>query len=152
MAEDRIERDTLIDAPVDVVWDVVTRPEHIKRWFSPEVELELEQGRDATFAFPEHGHTIQARVVRVEKPHVFAWRWVHTSATNPTELDSTLVEFTLTEEGGSTRLTVVESGFSGVEWPPERDAAAVRAAHIEGWERHLGQLSELFVKREGIAS
>jgi uncharacterized protein YndB with AHSA1/START domain len=129
-----------------------TRPEHIKRWFSPEVDLVLEEGGAAAFGFPEHDHTIQARVVRVERPHVFAWRWIHTSTTNPTELDSTLVEFTLADEGGSTRLTVVESGFAGVEWPPERDVATVRASHIEGWERHLVQLDELFAAREGLAS
>ena len=37
--KDGIERDVLIDAPLEVVWDVVTRPEHIRRWFSPEVEI-----------------------------------------------------------------------------------------------------------------
>ena len=152
MAEDRIERETLIDAPPEVVWGVITQPEQIKRWFSPEVELDLREGGDAAFGFPEHDHTISAQVVRVEKPRAFAWRWIHAEAPEPGPVNSTLVEFTLSAEGEGTRLTVVESGFTGVEWPPERDAESVRTAHIEGWERHIGDLDALLADREGIAS
>src|SRR5687768_17137518 len=100
MAEDRIERETLIEAPPEVVWGVITKPEQIKRWFSPEVELELAEGGDAAFGFPEHDHTIAARIVRVEEPHVFAWRWIHTEpGADAGPVNSTLVEFTLTPEG-----------------------------------------------------
>ena len=152
MAEDRIERETLIDAPPAVVWGVITKPEQIKRWFSPEVELELQEGGDAAFIFPEHDHRIEARVVQVDEPRAFAWRWIHTEGPEPGAANSTLVEFTLTAEGEGTRLKVVESGFTGVEWPPERDAAEVRAAHIEGWDRHLGDLTALLGETEGVAS
>ena len=44
MVPQRIEREILIEAPVDVVWDVVTQPEHISRWFSDSVELDLRPG------------------------------------------------------------------------------------------------------------
>jgi uncharacterized protein YndB with AHSA1/START domain len=152
MAEDRIERETLIDAPPDVVWGVITKPEQIKRWFSPEAELELHEGGQAAFGFPEHDHTIRAQVVHVDEPRAFAWRWIHAEAPELGATNSTLVEFTLLEEGAGTRLKVVESGFTGVEWPPERDAAEVRAAHIEGWDRHLGQLDAVFGAPEGVAS
>ena len=152
MAEDRIERETLIDAPPDVVWGVITKPEQIKRWFSPEVELDLQEGGEAAFIFPEHDHRIEARVVHVDEPRAFAWRWIHVESPELGSANSTLVEFTLTAEGEGTRLRVVESGFTAVEWPPERDAAEVRAAHIEGWDRHLGDLTALLGETEGVAS
>jgi len=152
MNEDRIERETLIDAPPEVVWGVITEPEKIKRWFSPEVDLVMEEGGGAAFGFPEHDHTIRAEIVRIERPRVFAWRWIHREELELGEANSTLVEFTLEPEGEGTRLTVVESGFNGVEWPPERDAAGVRAAHIEGWDRHLGDLIAVFAARDGVAS
>jgi uncharacterized protein YndB with AHSA1/START domain len=146
--QDGIERDVLIDAPPEVVWDVVTRPEHIKRWFSPEVQLDLREGGDAVFFFPDGCHTINARIVRVDKPRAFAWRWIRTSTNDPTELDSTLVEFTLAEEGDGTRLTVIESGFSTLEQPEGEDVPALYAEHVRGWELHLGQMAGLFADRE----
>jgi uncharacterized protein YndB with AHSA1/START domain len=31
---DRIERDIVIAAPPEVVWEVVTEPEHVTQWFA----------------------------------------------------------------------------------------------------------------------
>ena len=33
MTEDRIERDVLIDAPVERVWALITQAEHLGTWF-----------------------------------------------------------------------------------------------------------------------
>jgi hypothetical protein len=44
MAGDRIERDVLIEAPIDVVWEVISRPEQIVHWFSDEAQLDLRPG------------------------------------------------------------------------------------------------------------
>jgi uncharacterized protein YndB with AHSA1/START domain len=41
LVPDRIEREIVIDAPVDVVWAVVTEPELISGWLSDSVELDL---------------------------------------------------------------------------------------------------------------
>jgi uncharacterized protein YndB with AHSA1/START domain len=150
MPEDGIEREVVIDAPPEVVWDVVTRPEHIKRWFSPEVELDLREGGKGVFFFPDGCHTITASVVRVDKPRAFAWRWLRPSATNPAELTSTLVEFTLAEEDGGTRLVVAETGFRTVELAAD-DAAALYAEHERGWAHHLGLLAGLFADREAVS-
>ncbi len=152
MSTEPIERETVIDAPAEVVWDVVTRPEQIKRWFSDEVELDLREGGRAAFAFPEHDHTIEAVVVEVERPRVFAWRWIHTDGDPLDDSTSTYVRFTLTEEGSErTRLAVLESGFDKVDWPAGRDGAEVRAGHVEGWERHTGQLEDLFGAHDSAA-
>ena len=70
-----IERSILIDAPVDVVWTVVTEPEHISRWFSDAVELDLRPGGRAALTWNDHG-TFQGRVERVEAPRFFSFRWV----------------------------------------------------------------------------
>src|SRR3954469_22432518 len=51
MIPPRIEREILIDAPVDVVWAVVTEPEHISGWFSDSVELDLRPGGEAVLVW-----------------------------------------------------------------------------------------------------
>lgn len=113
---DRIERDILIAAPPEVVWEVITEPEHMAQWFS-DADFELKPGADGTIA------TYEIRIEDVEPPRRFSFRW-----------DALLVEFTLAAEGDGTRLRLVESGFE--------NRAAQRVEHEGGWTKFLGQLRE----------
>jgi uncharacterized protein YndB with AHSA1/START domain len=137
VAQDRIERDILIDAPVDVVWAVVTEPQHISGWFSDSVQLDLRPGGEARLHWDGHG-TFHGRVERVEPPHFFSFRWVVDPDQELVADNSTLVEFTLSADGDSTRLTVVESGF--------RDERHFDD-HRRGWEIELGHLDDYFRTR-----
>jgi uncharacterized protein YndB with AHSA1/START domain len=84
-------------------------------------------------------------VERVEPERLFSYRW-HPYAVD-TKMDyskepTTLVEFTLAEVPGGTRLTLVESGFDRL--PPERHTEAFRmndggwAEQMKNIERHVG--------------
>ena len=55
MVPQRIEREILIEAPVEVVWEVVTQPEHISGWFSDSVELDLTPGGAMLLRWSHHG-------------------------------------------------------------------------------------------------
>jgi uncharacterized protein YndB with AHSA1/START domain len=50
MAETDLVLERTLDAPVDLVWEAYTNPEHMKRWFAPkpyevtEMELDLKPG------------------------------------------------------------------------------------------------------------
>ena len=140
MVPQQIERDIVIDAPVDIVWAVVTQPEHIKGWFSDAVELDLRPGGQALLRWdgrePVHG-----RVERVEPPHLFSFRWVVEPGVEVAEGNSTLVEFRLSEEGGGTRLTVVESGFADLAGPEDENQRRFDD-HTGGWGIELGHLEE----------
>ncbi|MFL5273708.1 MAG: SRPBCC domain-containing protein, partial [Anaeromyxobacteraceae bacterium] len=109
MVPDRIEREILIAAPLELVWAIVTEPEHIVRWFSDSSEVDLRTGGAAVFTWDKNGPAY-ARVEKVEPPHTFAFRWIRTGA-QPRAGNSTLVEFTLRAEGENTMLRVVETGF-----------------------------------------
>ena len=146
MVPERIEREILIEAPVEVVWDVVTRPEHISRWFGDAVELELRPGGKAVLHFDGHG-TIHGRVERVERPRLFSFRWVVDPDEELAEGNSTLVEFRLAAVGGSTRLTVVESGFADLARPDDEQQRHVDG-HTRGWEIELGELHEYVMRRQ----
>jgi uncharacterized protein YndB with AHSA1/START domain len=140
MVPQRIEREVLIDAPVEVVWAVVTEPEHISGWFSDTVELDLRPGGKAALHWDGHG-TVQGRVERVEPPHFFSFRWVVPPGEDLTEDNSTLVEFSLSPEGDSTRLRVVESGFSDLAGPEDENQGHFDS-HRRGWDAELGELEE----------
>jgi uncharacterized protein YndB with AHSA1/START domain len=44
MTAGRIEREILIEAPVDVVWGIVTDPDQIGRWWGDAPELDADPG------------------------------------------------------------------------------------------------------------
>lgn len=141
MIPNAIEREILIDAPVDVVWGIVTEPAQIVRWFSDEAEIELRVGGGGRLRFRNSGDSYQLQVEAVEPPHRFVWRWVQPEGTIARQDNSLLVEFTLRPEGDGTRLRVVESGFDNLDWSDERKAKYA-GDHTRGWQTILGRLRD----------
>jgi uncharacterized protein YndB with AHSA1/START domain len=148
MVPQRIERDIVIEAPVDVVWAVVTEPRHISRWFSDAVELDLRPGGEAVLHWHESDHRVRGRVERVEPPHFFSFRWMLRPGADVAPDNSTLVEFSLAAEGESTRLTVVESGFRDLGGADDEKQGHYDG-HARGWELELGELVDYLAQRAG---
>jgi uncharacterized protein YndB with AHSA1/START domain len=138
---ERIEREVLIEAPIDVVWSVLTEPEHVAGWFSNSAEIDLRPGGEATFDWPEHGGAARAWVERVEPPRTFSFRWVRSVGEEQRKDSSTLVEFTLAAEGDQTRLRVVESGFRELAWSEDKKSQYA-AENTRGWQLELDELVE----------
>ena len=139
---DKIERDVLIAAPLERVWDLITSAEHVGRWFADAgAEIDLRPGGRLSLNWREHG-TVHGRVEVVEPPRRFAFRWLSAVGVqeDPTPANSTLAEFTLVAHGDGTRVEVVESGFDGLEVDPAARAAAF-ASHTSGWAAELGDLA-----------
>jgi len=136
----QIEKEILIEAPIDIVWRVVTEPEHITRWFSSKAELEGRPGGEGRLSF-EQGETYDLQVETFEPPHRFAYRWLHESGAKARPDNSMLVEFTLRDEAGKTRLRVVESGFDQVDWTDEAKSKYAEG-HTAGWKLILGRLRD----------
>lgn len=143
-----IERDVLIEAPADVVWDVLTDPAQIPRWFSDSAEIDLRPGGAGTLGWREHG-SVEIAVERVERPRLFSFRWMSGEGENRWA-NSLLVEFTLTDEAGGTRLRVVESGLDELDWSEER-RREYREDHSSGWATHMGRLRDLFAQEAAAA-
>jgi uncharacterized protein YndB with AHSA1/START domain len=135
----QIEREVLIEAPIEVVWEVITAPDHILQWFSEEAEIELRVGGSGRLAF-KSGDSYQLQVEAIEPPRRFAFRWVQPQGTVVRADSSMLVEFTLHPDGDGTRLRVVESGFDTVDWSDE-STAKYADDHSRGWQELLGRLS-----------
>ncbi|GAB3715557.1 SRPBCC domain-containing protein [Mariniluteicoccus flavus] len=132
MTTDRIERETLIAAPLDRVWAMVAQPGW---WVADEGTLTqqlAEEGQSMVAKNSTYGE-FPVRVEKVDPPSYLAYRWA--SAFPGAELrddNSTLVEFLLSIEGDATRLRVVESGFGSLTGPEDhRDKAMDQNA--DGW-------------------
>src|SRR6266545_920463 len=62
---DRIEREIVVAAPADRLWEVLTRPEHIGRWFEGmAVQVDLRPGGAMVLSSQEFGkfHAVAAQV------------------------------------------------------------------------------------------
>ena len=141
---DTIEREITIAAPVERVWELITRPEHVGTWFGDAgAEIDLRPGGEMTLRWEEYG-TVHARIERLEPMTLFSYRWApfqDPGGDEPVAGNSTLIEFTLSETGEGTRLRVVESGFSALDTTPERQEA-LRRGNADGWGVELGHLEE----------
>jgi uncharacterized protein YndB with AHSA1/START domain len=140
-----IERDILIEAPVDVVWRTITEPAQMSQWFASRVDLVVEPGAHGYMEFGDQGGPVV--VETVDPPTRFSFRWNHPRGEEPVVGNSQLVEFTLTQEAAErTRLRVTETGHESRPWP---DAEKQRYAneHQEGWGDFLDRLDTLIAKR-----
>src|SRR6266536_1840903 len=118
MAADRIEREIDIDVPIDVVWTVITEPEHIMGWFTDSAQLDVRPGGEGRFGWDAKATTremvVNLRVERLEPPHFFSFLWDYPDGAEPDETNATLVEFSLEARGDATRLRLVESGLEKI--------------------------------------
>jgi uncharacterized protein YndB with AHSA1/START domain len=137
---DQIEKEILIEAPIDVVWRVVTEPDQITQWFIDEAELDPRLGGRGRFS-PRGGRPFYFEIEAFEPPRRFAYRWVQAEGLALRPDNSMLVEFTLQPEAGSTRLRVVESGFDRVDWSDGQKTRYFEE-HSSGWGRFLPRLRD----------
>lgn len=142
---ERIEREIHIEAPLEVVWSVITEPRHVAGWFSDLAEIDLRPGGELTLTWPADG-VARGRVVSVEPPTYFSFRWMRWAGGEFSEHNSTLVEFSLVAADGGTRLRVVESGFPDIDGDDDHKARYA-GENREGWPL---ELDELRVYAEGL--
>jgi uncharacterized protein YndB with AHSA1/START domain len=133
-----IGRKLELKADRDRVWRALTDPADLKAWWGDLVDIEIREGSEGWFFFPEYGrHAVQ--IVAVEPPRYLAWRWTSDEPEIPLA-DATqplLVEWVLQErEGGGTDLHLMESGFTG----PKK-----YADNSEGWTDEVLPLLEKLV-------
>ena len=81
-------------------------------------------------------------VIEISPEHTFSWEWHPGTAKAGEDVagePNTLVTFRLTEAGGATIVTVIETGFDLLS--AERGAFAFQQ-NDKGWSHQLGQLEK----------
>lgn len=141
MAEDRIEREVVIAAPRERVWEIITQAEHVGKWFGDSAEVDLRPGGTMVLRWEKYG-TVYAMIEKIDAPGYFSYRWTPGKLDEKPSIEkSTLVEFTLTPQGGQTRLRVVESGFSRLPMN-ESERAEQFKDNTEGWSSKLRNVQQ----------
>ena len=138
-----IEREIHIDASPDVVYEVVSSPEHIREWWSADSEFDAVPGGTGEFVWGDEtsprAHVVPFTVVEAEPSRRFSFRWFPPVGDNPAPDKSLLVTFELAPAGEGTVLRLTETGFREMGW----EAAVLEAQyqeHVDGWTFHLGNL------------
>ncbi|WP_042394643.1 SRPBCC domain-containing protein [Streptacidiphilus carbonis] len=137
-----IERELRIDATPEVVYEVVSSPEHLREWWPDDADLDPVPGGTGSITFGDPA-TADAEialltVLEADPPRRFAFRWAHSEGP-ATEANSFLVTFDLAPSGGGTLVRFKETGFRERGW----EAAVLEEAyldHVRGWNVFLPRL------------
>jgi uncharacterized protein YndB with AHSA1/START domain len=142
-ANDRIEHEVLVNAPMARTWKLLTMPEHVAKWYAfGGAEIDLQAGGRLVFRWTEHGE-FHGRVEHVTAPIGFSFRFAgHSPGEVPRPGNATLVAITLEPLGDHTRVLLVESGFLTLDNPMEGEFAK-SALSLQGWRDGLAQLCSL---------
>ncbi len=94
-----IEKEIVLPATREDVWEALTAPERLEDWFANEAQVDLRPGGDVVFRWA-NGEQRHATVTEVDPERRLVFEW---------DGDEGAVEFTLADDGEGTLLTVVES-------------------------------------------
>ena len=144
---DDVRREVEIAAPVERVWELVTRPEHVRVWWAFDgATIDLRPGGSIVHHWTEHG-TYRGVIEKVEPPYRLTYRYATAPDCEPEPGRQThvAIELWATAEGGTT-VRVTESGFTALAMTDEEKAAHVRAVE-DGWGGGLTTLADLAGKQ-----
>ncbi|MEU4312804.1 SRPBCC family protein [Nocardia sp. NPDC024068] len=134
-----IEREIHVDASPEVVFEVVSRPEHISEWWSDNATVEPVPGAVGELVWGDREDVSPIKVITSEPPRVFAFRWCYPGEAVDDATASLLVTFELIPTGTGTRIRLTETGFREMGWEAAKLAEHYRA-HSEGWDFYIPRL------------
>ncbi len=140
---DRIEKQTILRAPLERVWTAVSDSGQFGAWFKARFHAPFAPGRTLIAEFTEPGYIGRTFALKVEalepgKRLAFRWRPHEFDSAGQDFSDSTLVEFLLEPHAEGTLLRIIESGFDRL--PPEEREAQLRA-NDGGWSEQIGRIT-----------
>jgi uncharacterized protein YndB with AHSA1/START domain len=142
-----IEREIYVNASPEVVFEVVSRPEHLREWWPDDAALDdPAAGGTGELTFDRHGEgesalVVPMTVVESVPPRLFSFRWAYEPGQAPAASNSFLVTLELVPSGAGTTLRLTETGFREQGW----EAAVLEATyldHAHGWDHFLPRLPE----------
>jgi uncharacterized protein YndB with AHSA1/START domain len=118
-----VERETLIEASPEEVWEALTEEDRLEEWLAPEVDLDPVEGGE--IAVRDGDGERAGTVETIEERERFAFTW-----SRPGEGES-FVEFTIEGLPGGTRVTVIETSIGPT------------AMAFAGWGARLARLRHI---------
>ena len=138
-----IEREIHIEASPEVVFEVVSSPDHLKQWWPDDARYSPAPGSAGEIVFGDSdagGAVVAFTVVNAAPPRTFSFRWTHPADEAAAAGNSLLVTFDLTPSRGGTLLKMTETGFREMGW----EVAVLEQQyqeHVTGWDFYLPRLA-----------
>ncbi|OHV65580.1 SRPBCC domain-containing protein [Pseudofrankia sp. BMG5.36] len=125
-----VVKEIVIDAPVALVYDLLTSPLMLVRWLADDADIDPRSGGVVRWRHA-NGDVCSGQVVELIPPRrvVFTYGWERVDVQVPP--GSTTVEIDLVATPAGTRLRLVHHGLAG----PMADA------HAGGWAHYLSRLA-----------
>jgi uncharacterized protein YndB with AHSA1/START domain len=133
-----IEREIFVEAAPEIVFDVVSKPEHVKQWWPDDAHYETSPGSTGEIRFGDNA--VAFTVVEAQPPRTFSFRWTQPAGTEAAAGNSLLVTFDLTPSGNGTLIRMTETGFREMGW----ETAVLEEQyqdHIKGWDHFLPRIA-----------
>lgn len=142
-----LERELHIDAAPEVVFDVISSPQHIRDWWRAETAIEPKAGSASELTWRDEASgqvkLVPITVVDAQPPRLFSFRWTQGVGEAPTESNSLLVTFELSPSDAGTTLRFTETGYSErADWDAETRENTYQD-HTNGWGFYLPRIAEL---------
>jgi uncharacterized protein YndB with AHSA1/START domain len=139
-----IEREIHVDAPPQVVFEVISQPEHIRDWWYAETDVQPVPGATGELVWADgldpRAHVEPMTVVVADPPRRFTFRWTHPAGEDAVDGNSLLVDFELVPSGEGTLLRLTETGFRERGW----EAAVLEQhyqEHVTGWDIYVPRIA-----------
>ena len=124
-----VERETLVEATPEEVWESLTDEDRLEEWLAPDVELDPTDGGDIAVRDGEEERSGTVQTFAENERFAFTW-------SRPGEGES-FVEFTIEALPGGSRVTVVETPLHSAA---TNTAAGSTAMAAGGWSPRLARL------------
>jgi uncharacterized protein YndB with AHSA1/START domain len=140
----RIEREIHVEAAPEVVYEVISTPEHVRGWWPDEAEFEPEPGATGVVSWGDRSSpeakVVPLTVMEADPPRRFSFRWVYDEGEAATPANSLLVTLELVPSGAGTLLRFTEAGFreKGLEGAVLEEQYR---NHATGWDNFLPRLA-----------
>lgn len=137
-----IERELYVDAAPEVVYEVISDPEHVKEWWPDDAAYDVSPGATGTITFgdvADGGKVVTLTVIEAIPPRSFTFRWIHEAGEHAREGNSLLVTFELVPTGSGTTVRFKETGFREMGWEVAQ-LEETYLDHTSGWDYFLPKL------------
>ena len=131
MTATRLQKTIYLKAPRELVWDYLTQPEHLAKWFhAPKTPLAEGEPLEM-FGTTSGDKLIWGKVIAARAPDYLEY----TFTVGPMGDAVSTVTWTLTDVPGGTQLALDHSGL-----PQGVEAFGLTLALDKGWDDHLMQM------------
>jgi uncharacterized protein YndB with AHSA1/START domain len=126
MKTDTIDQTYYIKAPASTVFNAISEPKELAKWFLKSAELDARKGGKYRFTWMFNGYEQEGNVIDFKMDERLVLDWAAAKGS--------IVTFTVKKEGNGTLLTIVHSRF---------DHPATMMLSLSGWTYYLTNLKSV---------